>query len=427
MEFKKILIRKATIIDPTSSHNGLVKDILIEEDVITLIEDDIDVDGVEIFEADNLHVSPGWFDLRANFCDPGHEEKEDIESGINAAIFGGFTGVGLSPDTKPVVDSKASIEYVYRKSEELPVNVYPYGSFSKKQEGKELSEMYDMYQAGAIGFSQGKKPVTNNALLRLAMQYPKAFAPPIHVMPLDENLAHGGQMHEGNQSTYLGLKGIPALSEELTLHNLLNLAEYAETPIHVMGISSQGSVKILEQAQKDGKEFSADVAIANLFFTDQDLDTYDSNLKVLPPIRTSEDRDKLIDALKDGIIQVITSDHSPQDVESKKCEFDHADFGMISLESFFGALGKALDGKLSWDKIIELIAINPRRILDLELPTIEKGKWAEMTFFNPDLKWTLQKEHIQSKSHNSPFIGKELKGKALGIYNEGTMVWLANS
>lgn len=427
MEFKKILIRKAKIIDPTSPHNGETKDILIDGDEIVSIQETINDAEAEVFEAENLCVSPGWFDLRANFCDPGNEEKEEITTGVNAAIFGGFTGVAISPDTNPAIDCKADIEYVYKKAEHLPVNVYPYGAFSKQQQGKELSEMYDMYQAGAVGFSQGKKVIGNNALLKLAMQYPKNFAPPIHLFPMDESLAQGGQMHEGDKSTLLGLKGIPSVAEEISIQNLLNLADYTETPIHLMGISSSGSVEILDQAQQNGKVYSADVAVGNLFFTDEDLDTYDTRLKAMPPFRTQSDQEKLIEGLKNDVLHVITSDHSPQDIENKMCEFDHAAFGVVSLESFIGAIGKALDGKIEWSRIIELISINPRRVLGLEIPTIKEGQWAELSFFNPDKEWIFSKEHLQSKSSNSPFIGKALKGKALGIYNEGIMVWLGEN
>ncbi|MGB0177093.1 MAG: dihydroorotase, partial [Owenweeksia sp.] len=297
MNANRILIRKARIIDPTSEHHNKVLDICIEDDTLKEIGTDLEVDDAEVFEAENLHVSPGWFDLRAHFWDPGHEEKEDIESGINAAIFGGFTGVALSPDTNPPIDSKADIEYVYKKAEEFPVGVYPYGSITKEQKGEELSEMYDMYQAGAVGFSQGKNPVSNSALLKLALQYHRSFAPPLHLMSLDRDLARGGQMHEGEKSIYLGLKGIPALAEEVNVQRDLHLAQYAETPVHFMGISAESTLAILDQARKEGKAFTADVAAGNLFFTDEDLETYDTRLKVMPPFRSKEDQKALINAV----------------------------------------------------------------------------------------------------------------------------------
>lgn len=424
MEQNKILIKQAKIIDPLSSHKGDRVDILIKDDIIQKIAANIEDPEARSFSSENLCVSPGWFDLRANFCDPGFEEKEDIESGVNAAIFGGFTGVAISPDTKPTLDSKALVEYIYKKAEGLPINVYPYGALTKKLEGKELSEMYDMFEAGAIAFSHGKTSPDNLAVIKVALQYQKNFAPPLHLFAMNESLMSGGQMHEGEKSTYLGLKGIPAMAEEIGLHNALHLAEYAETPIHFNGISTSSGINILEQAQKDGKAYSADVALANVFFTDEDLETYDTRYKVMPPLRTKSDRDSIIKALKDDVIHAIASDHYPENIENKMCEFDHAAFGIISLESFVGAVGKALSDELGWERIIELIAINPRRILGLQIPTIEEGNMAELSFFNPEKEWTFSKKDIQSKSTNSPFIGKTLKGKALGIFNEGVMVWL---
>lgn len=426
MEQNKILIKKAKIIDPLSSFNGQILDILIEDDQISSIAANIVDPNAQEFSAENLCVSPGWFDLRAHFCDPGFEEKETIESGANAALFGGFTGVAISPETSPTIDSKALVEYVYKKAEQLPVNIYPMGAFSKKLEGKEISEMFDMYQAGAIAFSHGKSCPTNLSIIKLALQYQKDFAPPLHISPLDHGLSQGGQMHEGETSTYLGLKGIPSLAEEISVQNILHLADYAETPVHFTGISALETVDILIDAQAKGQAYTADVSLANLCFTDKELETYDTRYKVLPPLRSSADKDQLIKAINDGIIHAIASDHYPENIENKMCEFDHAAFGIESLEAFIGALGKALDGKVSWDKIIELIAINPRRILGIEIPVIEKGNWAELTFFNPEKEWILTKKDIQSKSTNTPFIGKQLKGKALGIFNEGLMIWLDN-
>lgn len=423
MESTKILVKKARIIDPLSPYHLAQKDILIENDLIKVIADNLTDDEARIVEHKNLHVSPGWFDLRANFCDPGHEEREDIESGIHAAIFGGFTGVGLSPQTSPAIDSKADIEYVYQQASGYPVNVLPLGSLSRNLEGEELSEMYDMFQAGAVAFSNGKKPVCNTALMKLALQYGKNFAPPIHVFPLDEPLARNGQMHEGQVSTYLGLKGIPALAEEVSMLRDLHLAEYAENGLHFMAVSAESTIKILQNAHRLGKVFTADVALPNLIFTDEALESYDSNLKTLPPLRAENDRQALIKALQEEVIQVITSDHTPVDIENKKCEFDHADFGMIGLESMFGALGTLRD-VLSLEQIIKMIAINPRKVLNLEVPTLKEDSWAELTFFDPDQEWIFDREHIQSKSRNTPFIGKRLKGKALGIINNGMLVWM---
>ncbi len=425
MAAEKILIKKAKIIDPNSPFNGKKMDILIENDVVKAIEKDIPTNkGIIELSHKNLHISPGWFDLRANFCDPGHEEREDIESGIYAAIYGGFTGVGISPETNPVIDNKASIEYIYQRSADQPVSLYPYGSLTKGLESEELSEMYDMYEAGAVGFSNGKKSISNAALMNLALLYCKDFAPPIHSFSLDESLARKGQMHEGETSTYLGLKGIPALAEEVRLLRDLHLAEYAECGIHFMAISSASGVKLLRNAKRTNQNFTADVAVANLILEDIELEQYDTRYKVQPPLRGAADRKSLIKALKDNVIQVITSDHTPIDIENKKCEFDQAEFGMIGLESMFGCLGALVENGLSLEEIITKISINPRKVLHLETPSVAVNSWAEFTLFDPNEEWTFQKDNIQSKSANSPFIGKKMKGKALGIINNGIVVWM---
>lgn len=424
MEPTKLLIKQATIIDPASPHHRKVKDILIADETVKSIADELEADKhTKVIEYKNLHISPGWFDLRANFCDPGHEEREDIESGISAAIFGGFTGVGISPQTHPAIDSKADIEYIYQKASGYPVNLFPYGSLSKGLQSEELSEMYDMYQAGAVAFTNGKKPLSNAALMKLAILYGKEFAPAVHVFALDDTLARQGQMHEGEVSTYLGLKGIPELAEEVALLRDLHLAAYAESGIHFMAISSTSALSLLKNAHKNGQPFTADVAVGNLIFTDEDLESYDTRYKTLPPLRSQKDRKALINALKEDLIQVITSDHTPVDIENKKCEFDQAEFGMIGLETLFGALGTLQDEGLELDNIIEKIALNPRKVLNLEAPVVEEGSWAEFTFFDPEEEWVFEKKNIQSKSANTPFVGRKLKGKALGIINNGILVW----
>ncbi len=421
MNASKILIRNAKVVDPNSPHDGKSCDLLIEDNIIVKIDIGLSGENCKIIQGENLHLSPGWFDLRANFCDPGNEHREDIKSGINAAIKGGFTGIALSPETEPVIDSKADIEYIYTKAGGYPISVYPYGAFSKGLKGEELSEMHDMFNAGAVGFSHGKKAIPNAALMKLALLYAKSFAPPIHVFSMDKSLAYKGQMHEGINSTSIGLKGIPALAEETQILRDLRLAEYTETAIHFMGISSRQSLDILRSANN----YTADISIANLFFTDKDLSDYDTNLKTLPPLRSKEDHAALIQALKEGMIQAVASDHTPIDIENKHCEFDRAAFGMITLESFFGALWNQLKGHLSLSKVIELIAINPRKILQLEVPVINEGRQAEISLFNPDIEYTFQKEMLESKSFNSPFIGKKLKGRVLGTINNGVLVWLS--
>ncbi|MDZ7845763.1 MAG: dihydroorotase [Owenweeksia sp.] len=425
MESSKILIKQARVIDPQSEHHQQKIDILLENDQVQKVAPTIEDEAARQISHKNLHISPGWFDLRVNFNDPGREEREDLETGIRAAIAGGFTGVGLSPQTEPPLDSKADIEYIYQRSEGYPLNVFPYGSISKAMAGQELSEMYDMHQSGAVGFSHGKVALTNAALVKLALQYAREFAPPLHLMPLDESLARHGQMHEGQVSTYLGLRGIPTLAEEIGLLRDLHLAGYAETGVHLTGISSAGAVNLLKEAHRLGTPFTADVALPNLIFTDEMLESYDTNYKLLPPLRSEDDRKMLLQAIQEEIIQVVTSDHSPVDIENKKCEFDQADYGSIGLQTLFGALGNLRD-ELGLEQIVKLISINPRKILNLPVPIVSEGSWAEFTLFDPDLEWTFSRGMVESKSYNSPFLEKQLRGQALGIINNGILVWMGD-
>lgn len=420
----KLLIKAARVIDPESEFHNKTVDILVAGELIEKIAPEIEDENAEIVKHKNLHVSPGWFDLRANFGDPGNEDKEDLDSGARSAIAGGFTAVGLSPDTDPVIDSKADIEYVYGKGDEYPLHIFPYGAFTRGLKGEELSEMYDMYEAGAVAFSHGRGTVTNSSVMKLALQYARNFAPYLHVQSFDEKIRHSGVMHEGAKSTWLGLKGIASLSEELGINRDLYLAEYAETGIHFQGVSSAQSVKILEKAKAENRLFSADVNMANLIFTDEDLENYDTNLKVFPPLRTQADRAALIEGLKSGVISAITSNHQPETIENKRCEFDLAEFGAAGIEAFFGALWHSLHSALSLEEFIKLIAHQPRKILGLDVPVIKVGAYAEMTLFDPDQEWQLTKDQLESKAANYAYLNRPLKGKALGIINKGAAVLL---
>lgn len=419
---KKLLIKAAKVIDPESEFHNKTVDLLIAGELIEKIAPEISDETAEIVKHNNLHVSPGWFDLRANFGDPGNEDKEDLDSGARAAMAGGFTAVGLSPDTDPAIDSKADIEYVYGKANEYPLHIFPFGAFTRGLKGEELSEMYDMYQAGAVGFSHGKSSVKNSSVMQLALQYARNFAPYLHVQSYDENIRHNGVMHEGAKSTWLGLKGIPSLAEELGINRDLYLAEYAETGVHFQGVSSAQSIKILERAQAENRLFSADVNMANLIFTDEDLEHYDTNLKVFPPLRTQTDRAALIEGLQSGIISAITSNHQPETIENKRCEFDLAAFGAAGIEAFFGALWQSLHSALSLEQLILLIAHQPRKILGLDVPVISANSYAELTLFDPDCHWELNKADLNSKAANYPYLNRPLKGKPLGIVNKGAAV-----
>ncbi len=419
----KIIIKGAKVVDPRSSLHGKTVDFLFEDNTIQFFKDGDSTDGFEVITAENLHVSPGWFDVGPEFGDPGLEHKEDLDTGLDAALHGGFTSVAVGPNTHPVIDSKTGVDYIVNFQNNHWLQVFPLASFSKNLKGEALTELYDMHEAGAIGFSHSDVPLKNVALLKLAMQYNRTLPAPLQVPAFDADLSHTGQMHEGEISTLIGLKGIPALAETITLSRDLQLAEYAETAVHFNGISSAQGVQKIKEAKKAGALVSADVSIANLYFTDEDLKEYDANLKTQPPVRSAADRKALITGLKNGTLDFVRSQHRPQEIEAKKCEFDFAAFGAVTLEATFGALNRATESTLSLDKRIELLAYGPREMLGLEIPHIEAGNEAVLSFFNPDTEWTFQLSDVKSKSKNCPFVGKPMKGKPLGIFCNGTLAW----
>ncbi len=422
MAQKSIIIKQAKVVDPRSSLHGKTLDFLFQDERIQILTDGQTVEDAEVFTAENLHVSPGWFDIGPEFGDPGYEHKEDLDAGLNAALHGGYSSVAVSPNSLPVVDNKTAVEYIMRYSEEHWLEIFSLASFSKNLEGEVLTELFDMTESGAIGFSHANTPIRNINLLKLALQYNRNFSAPLQLPAFEAHLSNG-QMHEGEISTLIGLKGIPALSECLALTRDIQLADYAESSVHFNSISSREGVALIRDAKTQGQAISADVAITHLYFTDEALRDYNSNFKTQPPIRAAADKDALIKGLQDGTLAFVRSQHSPQDIESKKCEFDHAAFGAETLEASFGALRKCTEGKVDLDRLIEVLAYGPRELLGLEIPHVEEGQHATLTFFNPDEEWIFSKADIKSKSKNSPFLDMPLKGKAVGVMCNGILAW----
>jgi len=416
-----LLIKAAKIIDPSSPFNQKVVDIHIQDGIIHQIASHLSITAIETFEAENLHVSAGWFDMHANLGDPGFEEKEDLSSAARAAAFGGFTALACMPSTNPPIHSKTEVEYIKNKAKQLPIHIYPIGALSHQRQGTDLSEMYDMYQSGALAFCDGKKSVESAGLLLRAMLYAKNFNAPVINFPDERSISKGGKMNEGINSTLLGLKGMPALAEELMIARDIALAQYNDCSIHFTCISSAKSVELIRNAKSQGLKISADVSAHQIALDDANLSAFDTRFKVKPPLRTREDIVALIAGLADGTIDAICSDHSPETIEEKKKEFDHAAFGIIGLETCFGVLNKSLRDQLSLETIISKISSGPRKTLNLPAITIKEGETACLSLFNPDLKWIFEKKHIHSKCANTPFIGHELVGKAYGIYNKGIL------
>jgi len=418
----KTLIKKATILDASSKHHQQTKDLLIENGMIVNIADSINNTDAEIFEAENLHISQGWTDLNARFGEPGHEYKEDLNSGMAAAAQGGFTHVALMPSTKPCIQRKSDINFLVNQSAHHIVDIHPVGALTENRKGEQITEMYDMYQSGAIAFSDDKRSVANASLMKIAMLYAKNFGGLIMSFSSENKIAQQGQINEGITSTKLGLKGIPALAEEIQLARDLQLCEYTETKIHFSTLSTAESVKLIRDAKAKGLNVTADTSSYHLLLNDTELESFNSNLKVNPPLRSSKDIKALKAALKDGTIDAICSDHYPQNIENKKCEFNTASFGMINLETSFAAANTALKETLSTEELITKLTSTPKAILGLNTQTIEVGSLADLTLFDPELKWTYREKDIVSKSKNSALTGKNFTGKALAIVNNGQFV-----
>ncbi len=420
----KILLRKINVISPGSPHHLKEKDILIEEDKIVSIGEpsSLSDNGAEVISGKNLFVSPGWFDLHVNFGEPGFEYKEDIESGCRAASQGGFTGVLVMPSTNPPVSGRPSVEYILLRSKKSPVNVHVAGSLSHRLEGKDLSEMYDMYLAGSRVFSDDKQAVQDAGLMMRALQYSGNIGCKIFSFAEDKYLASKGQVNEGINSTMLGLKGIPGIAEEIMISRDLLLAEYANASIHFSTISSKRSVDVIRKAKAKGLKVTADVSAIHLLLDDSSLNGFDSVYKLKPPLRAKEDREALIEGLADGTIDCICSDHTPQDIENKKKEFELAAYGASGIETAFAIARTATEKHLSLPELISKFTTHPRLCAGLKPGLIEKDYAADLTIFNPDLKWKVGEEHIKSKSKNNPFLGSELIGKPFAVLNKGQLI-----
>ena len=412
----KILIKRACIVDPTSSFNGQITDIFIEDGVIKHIGEKLPGAADKEINIEGLHVSPGWMDIFSNFADPGYEFKETLETGAQAAVAGGYTDVIVIPNTNPIIHNKANIEYIIQKSKSLPVNIFPAGAITKNTEGKELAEMFDMQISGAIAFTDGVNSIQSPGLLLKALQYVKAFDGIIIQLPDDKSISPQGLMNEGIVSTQLGLPGKPSMAEELVIARDIKLARYAESKIHFTGVSTKKSLEYIQRG-KQNSSVSCSVTPYHLFFCDEDVQNYDTNLKVDPPLRSKEDRNILRKAVVEGIVDCVATHHLPHEFDSKTLEFEYAKYGMIGLETTYGVLNTCLE-KVSQERLVEVLSTNPRRIFKKEIAGIRENERAILTLFAPKQKWSVKETDLRSRSKNSPFIGKELTGKVLGIINK---------
>ena len=366
----------------------------------------------KVITGEGLCISPGWIDLKANFCDPGFEYKEDIESGMDAARRGGFKTVVLTTSTLPVIDSKSSIEYIRKRATGSDINLLAAACLSEKMEGKQLSEMYDLHQAGAVAFSDDKGNVSTELMSR-AIEYAKNFGGLVMSFPFDRSLCQQGQINEGATSVSLGMKGIPNITEDLRIQRDIELLRYNGGRLHFTLISTAKSVDLIRKAKREGLNITCAVAAHQFSFLDEDLQSFDTHLKVLPPFRSKEDRKALLAGLKDGTIDAICSDHSPEDVEHKVREFEDAQFGINGIETAFCAAFTALEKSLSIEEIIAAFTSGPARVLGYVVGTLAEGQPADVTVFSTAESTTFQPSEMMSKSANNPFIGTALRGKIL--------------
>lgn len=412
-----ILIRNVRIIDLSSPYHQQTADIFIQNGRIADIGT-LDRSADKVLNIDGLCASPGWVDVFSNFCDPGYEYKETLQTGALAAATGGYTDVFVIPNTSPVVHNKAGVEYIVQRTRQLPVNVHPIGAITKNTEGKELAEMYDMQLSGAIAFSDGVCTVQSSGLLVKALQYVKAVNKTIIQLPDDSSISKPGLMNEGIISTQLGLPGRPAIAEELMITRDIELARYTGSRLHVTGVSTAKSIDLIRAAKAEGVPVSCSVTPYHLCFTDADLVTYNTNLKVNPPLRTTEDREALRKALAEGVIDCIAVHHFPEDLDHKVVEFEYARYGMTGLETAFAVVRTCVP-ELELEKLVRLFSTSPRTLFDLPGLSITPGGEACMTLFLPDQEWTV--DRLQSKSKNSPFLQKTFKGKPVGIINKDSL------
>ena len=415
---KKLVLQGGTILDPLSGRSKK-GNVVIEKNKIKSVGSTGGAKGETKIDCSGLVITHGFCDVHVHFREPGREDKETLQTGSRAALAGGFTRVCVMPNTSPPLDAPESIRFIVEKAEECPVHIHPIGAVTKGQKGQELTEVQGIISEGAVALSDDGFPISDAQVMRLALEYTSMFDKPVINHAEDECLRNNGLMHEGEISTRLGLAGNPSLAEAIMIQRDLELANMIQAKLHVPHVSSSGGAANIRRMKKLNPNITAEVTPHHLFFNDQALLEYNTNFKVAPPIRTEDDRKELIKAVKDGTFDCIATDHAPHTIEEKEATFESAPFGMIGLESCFGAVNKVLDMPLK--ELLKLLTVNPRRVMGFEEDLFKIGCAAELTILDPDQEWIYKEQNIYSKSRNTPFIGEKLKGKVRYTISKGTI------
>ena len=413
---KKLVLQGGTILDPLSGRSKK-GNVVIERNKIKSVGSTGGAKGETKIDCSGLVITHGFCDVHVHFREPGREDKETLQTGSRAALAGGFTRVCVMPNTSPPLDAPESIRFIVEKAEECPVHIHPIGAVTKGQKGQELTEVQGIITEGAVALSDDGLPISDAQVMRLALEYTSMFDKPVINHAEDECLRNNGLMNEGEISTRLGLVGNPSLAEAIMIQRDLELANMIQAKLHVPHVTSASGSANIRRMKKSNQNITAEVTPHQLFFNDQALLEYDTNFKVAPPIRTENDRKELIKAVKDGTLDCIATDHAPHTIEEKEATFELAPFGMIGLESCFGAVNKVLDMPLK--ELIKLLTVNPRRIMGFDNDLFTIGCPAELTILDPDQEWIFKEQNIYSKSRNTPFFGEKLKGKVCFTISKG--------
>lgn len=413
-----LLLNSVTVSDTTSKYFNSKVNILIDSNgyIKKISKNKISDKVKKVVDLEGLYISESWFDFNANFCDPGYEYKENLKSGVHVAINSGFLDVLITPNTNPIIQTKADVSYIQKKSLNNFCEIHPSAAISKNFNGKDLNDIIDLHNSGVKAFTNSYSCKESSEMIMNSLLYLNQIDTLLLTKPKDRSFSDG-VVNNGYYSNTVGLKGIPRISESIAVERDLSILEYVGGKIHFSGISTKESVSIIRDAKTKKLNVTCDVPIHNLILDDSNVVSFDPNYKVDPPLRTKEDIDALIEGINDGTIDIIASHHEPQDIDTKKCEFEKANFGVISLQTFFSNIVQ-LSRRIPLENLIKTFSTNPKKILGVETYSVVEGSKASFTVFDPDGSWDYNENSNLSKSINSPWLNWSLKGKVKAVIKD---------